>query len=301
MGFGVVTLYADYWRLHPFLSASYLLVLLLIPAYVAILLTKLRTAIQQANEASLAKSQFLAKMSHELRTPLNGVIGMSDLLMDASLQRREKEFVRTIHNSGKTLLGIIDNILDFSRIEAGRLPVEAVDFDLHQLVAETVAMFLPQAQRKEIALTHRFDPRVPFSLRGDALHIRQILMNLLGNAMKFTDQGSVDVRVSWRKPRMPRVASRIRFEIEDTGIGIAAEDQQGIFESFRQASASDVRRIGGTGLGTAIARELAYLMDGRIGLRSAPGKGSLFWVELPLGIAQLEASTRRGYSPARQR
>ena len=292
IGFGLVALYADYWRQHPFLSASYLLVLLLIPAYVAILLTKLRAAIQQANEASLAKSQFLAKMSHELRTPLNGVIGMSDLLMDCSLERQEREFVRTIHNSGKTLLGIIDNILDFSRIEAGRLPVEDVDFDLHRLVAETVAMFAPQAERKQIALTHRFDPRVPFSLRGDALHIRQILMNLLGNAMKFTEEGAVDVRVHLAESQHEEGRLRIRFEVEDTGIGIATEDQQRIFESFRQADSSDVRRIGGTGLGTAIARELAHLMGGRMGLRSVLGSGSLFWVELPLGIVQLDASDR---------
>ena len=292
IGFGFVAIYADYWREHPFLSVSYLLVLLLIPAYVAILLTKLRAAIQQANEASLAKSQFLAKMSHELRTPLNGVIGMSDLLMDCSLERQEKEFVRTIHNSGKTLLGIIDNILDFSRIEAGRLPVEEVDFDLHRLVAETVAMFAPQAERKQIALTHRFDPRVPFSLHGDALHIRQILMNLLGNAMKFTEEGVVDVRVRLADSQHEEDRFRIRFEVEDTGIGIAAEDQQRIFESFRQANSSDVRRIGGTGLGTAIARELTHLMDGRIGLRSELGSGSMFWVELPLGIVERDASDR---------
>lgn len=290
IGFGLVALYADYWRSHPFLSVSYLLVLLLIPAYVAILLTKLQAAIRRANEASLAKSQFLAKMSHELRTPLNGVIGMSDLLMDSRLRHQEREFVRTIHNSGKTLLGIIDNILDFSRIEAGRLPTEAVDFDLHRLVAETVAMFGPQARRKQIALSHRFDPRVPFSLRGDALHLRQILMNLLGNAMKFTHQGSVEVRVRLAERQDEDERLGIRFEIEDTGIGIAAEEQPRIFESFRQANSSDVRRIGGTGLGTAIARELASLMGGRIGLRSELGRGSLFWVELPLGILGQDAS-----------
>lgn len=294
IGFTAVSLYSSYWRAHPLLSASFLLVLLLIPAYVAALLSKLRAAIRSATEASAAKSQFLAKMSHELRTPLNGVIGMSDLLMDSDLGRQERAFVSTIHSSGKTLLGIIDNILDFSRIEAGRLPVENVEFDVHHLVAEAAAMFAPQARRKGIALTHRFDPRVPFSLRGDALHIRQILLNLLANAIKFTERGSVDLRIMLGEEQLHADRLTIRFEVQDSGIGIPLEEQERIFESFRQASSDTVRHFGGTGLGTAIARELATLMNGRIGLSSSLGSGSLFWVELPLGVVACAPGNRLG-------
>ena len=267
--------------------------LLLIPAYVAILLTKLRAAIQQANEASLAKSQFLAKMSHELRTPLNGVIGMSDLLMDCSLQN-----ARSGSSSGPSTIperpcsasSTIFSISHASR--RGGCRSRMLTSICIGWWRRPWPCFRPQAQRKQIALTHRFDPRVPFSLRGDALHIRQILMNLLGNAMKFTEEGSVDVRVQLAQTQEDEDRLTVRFEVEDTGIGIAPEDQQRIFESFRQANSSDARRIGGTGLGTAIARELAHLMGGGIGLRSTLGSGSLFWVELPLGIVQLDASDR---------
>jgi two-component system sensor histidine kinase RpfC len=287
IGFSGGALYSDYWQHHLLVSASYLLVLLLIPAYVAALLEKLRKAIRRANEASAAKSQFLAKMSHELRTPLNGVIGMSDLLIDSDLGSQEREFVKTIHNSGTTLLGIIDNILDFSKIEAGRLPIEEVEFDVHRLVAESVAMFMPQAQRKGIALTNWFDPRMPYVLRGDPLHIRQVLLNLLGNAIKFTETGSVEVRVMTAAGPDRDDHRTLRFEVQDTGIGIAAEDQARIFESFRQANTDTARRFGGTGLGTAIARELVTLMNGRIGCHSAVGRGSLFWFELPLGLVSL--------------
>ncbi len=289
VGFSGVIVYSEYWSQHPLLGVSYLLILILIPAYVAALLTKLRRAMHRAREASAHKSQFLAKMSHELRTPLNGVIGMSDLLMDSSIGSKEREFVKTIHRSGKTLLAIIDNVLDFSKIEAGRLPIQTVEIDIHQLVAEAVSMFSQQAQRKGITLTSEFDYRAPFSVLGDALHIRQVLMNLIGNAVKFTDVGSVVVRVKPLPERHGDDRLMLHFEVEDSGIGIAAEDQIGIFESFRQANADTARRFGGTGLGTAIARELVHLMGGRIGLHSQLGVGSLFWFELPLELVPLSA------------
>lgn len=288
LGFTGVVLYSEFWRQHPLFSASFTLILILLPLYVATLLAKLRDAIHKANEANRAKSQFLAKMSHELRTPLNGVIGMSDLLMDSELDNRERELARTIHSSANTLLGIINNILDFSKIESGRLPIEATDFDLHRLVAETLALFGPQARRKGIELGHQLEPHVPYALHGDPIHVRQILMNLVGNAVKFTETGGVELRVTTAAEQPTDQCVRLRFEIEDTGIGIAAEDQSHIFEDFQQANGSIRHHLGGTGLGTTIARELARLMGGDIGLRSELGQGTLFWVELPFGLARLD-------------
>ncbi|NBC11991.1 MAG: response regulator [Gammaproteobacteria bacterium] len=286
-GFTLAALNSPYWHAHPFFALSYLLVLLIIPAYVGALLGKLRRAMRQAELASSAKSRFLAKMSHELRTPLNGVIGLSELLLDADLRGQERDFVRTIHASGRTLLGIIESILDFSKIEAGRINIVSGDFDIERLVMETVAMFGAEAKRKGIALDVQLDPELPQQLCGDTLHIRQVLINLLGNAVKFTETGSVTMRVlrgddgGASPQRVP-----VRFEVEDTGIGIAVADQPHIFESFRQANTDTSRLYGGTGLGTAIARELVQLMGGRIDFRSSLGQGSVFWLELPLARSQ---------------
>ena len=209
---------------------------------------------------------------------------MSDLLMDSGLDARQQGLARTIQTSAGALLGIIENVLDFSKIEAGRISVEELDFDLHQLTADIVQMFKPQARRKGLRLDLIVDPRVPFQLRGDSLHLRQILMNLLSNAVKFTEQGKVELRLGLMDAA-DRGGIKVRFEIEDTGIGIPIADQGRIFESFSQADSSITRRFGGTGLGTAIARELTHLLGGQIGLRSEVGRGTLFWVDLPLSTS----------------
>ena len=281
LGFGAVVLFSEFWNSHPIFSVGYMIVLLIIPGYTAALLKKLNEAIRRANEASQAKSRFLANMSHELRTPLNGVIGMADLLIDSPLGPEQETFARTIQNSARTLLGIIEDVLDFAKIEAGRIAIETIPFDLHSLVNETVHLLRIQAQRKGLRLNLQVDPRVPFELIGDPLHLQQILLNLLGNAVKFTDEGWVALRVEAVETPTRVGRLRVRFEIEDTGIGISEDEQEHIFESFRQAERSTSRLYGGTGLGTAIALELAHLLGGDIGLRSERGSGTLFWVELP--------------------
>ena len=284
IGFATVFLVNDFWSQHPMFSASMMIVLALLPMYMATLLRKLNDAIDQANDASRAKTQFLANMSHELRTPLNGVIGMSDLLMDTQLNKEQRELSHTIQHSAHTLLELIENILDISKIEAGKLVIEKTDLDLHALVHNTVKMFEHQAREKGLLLSTHIDPSTPFLLMGDPLHLRQVLINTVGNAVKFTEKGRVEVRV--RPTTGERNETRLRFEVIDTGIGISIEDQERIFESFQQADVTTTRRFGGTGLGTAIAKQLVTLMNGDFGLKSQLGVGTLFWFELPFTLQE---------------
>jgi len=283
-GFSLVLWYGGLWQTAANFSITMLIMLTMIPFYLGLLIQRLHRAIDQAEDASRAKSKFLASMSHELRTPLNGVIGMSDLLMDTKPSRKQRELAHSIQASAGVLLGVIENILDFSRIEAGKVVIDRAEFDLHNLVSDTSNLFVHQARKKGLKFSAHIDPNTPFLLNGDSFHIRQVLINLIGNAIKFTSEGSVELRVSTASTAGEIV--RLRFEVEDTGIGIAEKNRATLFDSFQQVDASTTRRFGGTGLGTAIARQLVELMGGEIGLDSQLGKGTCFWVEVPLAVQQ---------------
>ncbi|WP_172425962.1 ATP-binding protein [Sulfuricaulis limicola] len=295
IGFLSVLVTSDYWANHRTLGVGLLIALIVLPLYVATLVRQLHAALARAKDASQAKSQFLANMSHEIRTPLNGVIGMSHLLMGTPLHQEQKDYAQTIHASARTLLTLIEDILDISKIEAGKVTLETTDFDLHGLVHSIAMMLAPQAQTKGLSFSVRIDPETPFLLRGDPVHMRQVLINLVGNAIKFTEKGGIEISVKLVSEE-PADAT-IKFEVTDTGIGIAPEAQARIFESFTQADTSTTRRFGGTGLGTTIAKQLVELMKGRIGLQSTPGVGSTFWCEIKFAkqalAAQLLADTEK--------
>ena len=279
IGFSLVVLLNDYWISNPRLSIGLMLTLILIPPYILKLRNQVNLALEEARRASKAKSDFLSNMSHEMRTPLNGVIGASDLLISTRLDDEQKDLVSTLKKSAQLLLKLIDNILDLSKIESGKLVSEMADFDLHKLVNSTLEMFLPQVEKKHLSLSVRFTPETCFMLQGDPLHLQQILINLIGNAIKFTSKGSVELRISTLQQDDHQ--ARLRFDVIDTGIGIPPQAQSRIFESFTQADHNITRIYGGTGLGTTISKQLVELMGGSMGVQSEPGIGSIFWFEAP--------------------
>ncbi len=258
----------------------------------------LREAKDAAEAAAEAKTQFLANMSHEIRTPMHGVLGSLEMLRDTPLSAPQKRYLDTANTSAEILLTLIDEVLDFSRLEAGKLRIETLDFELRRTVEDVTAMLGQRAHAKRLELACFIAPAVPDRLKGDPIRLRQILTNLVGNAIKFTQHGEVVVSVAAERPEA--TPAMLRFEVRDTGIGIPVDKQPLLFQPFVQADSATTRRFGGTGLGLSIARRLAELMGGEIGLESEPGVGSRFWVRLPFAVAAPEETgARTDFSGAR--
>ncbi|MDZ3838440.1 MAG: ATP-binding protein [Rhodospirillales bacterium] len=281
LGFSAVVLTTEFWLREWALALGLLAALVILPGYAATLIRTLTEAKAQAEAASLAKTRFLAGVSHELRTPLNAIIGTSDLMSGTPLDAEQREMVHTVKTAGTTLLALIDDILDVSRIEANRTALDEVDFDLHAVLADVLAIFRPSAGERRLRLAAQIDPAVPWRLHGDAKHLRQIVTNLIGNALKFTQKGAIIVRAE-----PGEAAGSVRILVADTGIGIPAHLHQRIFERFARADEDVNRRFGGTGLGLAISQSLAELSGGTLTLASEPGRGSTFLLEVAYAPAR---------------
>jgi len=292
--------FSPYWQSMPYMVASWVLTLTVSPYYLHKGLSLLVSALRRAEEANRAKSEFLARMSHELRTPINGIVGSLELLEAQSpLTPAQRELVGVIRSSVEVSLRQIANVLDFAKIEAAKLQIADERFDLHKTLKTVVAMLRPVADKKGVPLVLRVDMNAPWDVIGDEHHLQQVLLNLLNNAIKFTDRGYVCLEVAVARPidDASEVAT-LRFEIIDTGIGIKQEALAGIFDAFNQENPTISPQYGGTGLGTAISRQLVELMGGHIGVTSEKGRGSIFWFDLPLALPS-DRATELSVPPGR--
>ena len=291
IGFAVITFLSvitltPYWQANPWLSWGLLLGLVAVPLYLSSLLRALVRATEAAKAASQAKSRFLANMSHELRTPLNGIVCMARLLATTPLSAEQRDSAQVIQTSARALQMLVDEVLDLATIEAGKLKHSDADFSVSELVRSIQVMLSPGARAKGLVLEIRIAPDVPDTLFGDSGHLRQILINLMSNAIKFTDRGRVELEVGLQ--RRDADAAWLRFSVRDSGIGIEADDLARIFGAFEQADTGLGRRFGGTGLGTTIAKSLAEFLGGSLDAESRLGVGSHFWLDLPLRISRVE-------------
>jgi two-component system sensor histidine kinase RpfC len=280
IGFSTVLYLSPFWQSRMMVGLGLLIGLAVLSLYALTLVRRMWAAVAKAEAANQAKRRFVSVVSHEMRTPLNAIVNMGGLLRDTPLNREQIDMLQTLTGSSQVLLGLVEDVLDFSKIEAGKLTIEDADFDLHALVNSTAKILNQQAKDKGLDLILSVMPQVTPSLRGDPHHLRQVLINLIGNAIKFTEKGSVTVHVSLIEEDLS--SARMKFSVRDTGIGINEDAQRRIFDSFAQADESTTRRFGGTGLGTTIAKQLVELMGGRMGVESAVGLGSTFWFEIVL-------------------
>lgn len=289
VGFLIVLALSPFWRGHLQIGLGLLVTMFYLPPLASLVLERARRARSEAEEANKAKSRFVANISHEIRTPLNAIIGFSDLLTSSRLSPEQAQWMRTISSSATVLLSLVNNVLDLSRIEAGKVTLVSREFKLDELLDRVVSVLGPQAASKGLYLHVEDLPPGIGALRGDQDHVTQVLLNLVANAIKFTDQGGVTLRITL--DRRGADAVTLTWHVDDTGVGITEEARARIFDSFAQADEETRRHRGGTGLGTAIAKELVERMNGRIGVDSIPGRGSHFWFSVEFG--HVEASSKQ--------